>query len=457
MKKHSERIIHLDDMLSYIAGQWKRLVVIAFAAGILFGGIGLYKANKSYKSSLEKKPAAKIEINISGMELIKVDTILYLEKMAAKQKEYNDRSILMRINPHEKQTACIKYQFLASEDTALELMESRMEQGAKAYQDVFDGAEIYEYMKTFLSLETDEKYIRELIHAKAGPQGILLITVSAPDAGMAQGMREAVKNYLQERNREILKNYKDLNVKVDSEYTAVVSDMELFDTQAAQYNKLCEIQKQIETSWSELPDSAREYLEAARPLNWMDKYESGQKFYKESAGGQEGKKDNRVYKAGAYAVKRMLLFLCIYIACCILKYMFSFKLVSVDDLQDMYGVKVIDVLSTGDTDRLALTAEKLSASAEDDGRIMLTGSEKEQLASQVIDRLRQELEEKGISVKIGAEIGDIASIKTVKECNNIILVESIGKSRYSKIKNVLDLVWSLNKDVKGAVIIKNNK
>ena len=89
MKKQIERIIHLDDMLLYILEQWKILIAGGIIVGLIFGSLGVVKVNKKYTTIAETGESAGKEINVSGSELMNIDTILYLEKAIKNQKKYN--------------------------------------------------------------------------------------------------------------------------------------------------------------------------------------------------------------------------------------------------------------------------------------------------------------------------------------------------------------------------------
>lgn len=464
MKIQKERIIHLDDMLLYIARQWKVFVLGVIVVGVIFGGIGYFKVNKKYSLMNENKnnevTTNKMAIDVSDKELANIETILFWEKAVKEQKEYNENSILMNINPYEKKIASIRYSFRVS--GAIESEEIRteyLERGRKAYQNVFDKNDIYEYVKKAILWGNDEKYLKELVWVELDSENILCVNIIGTDEEIAQGIQDSVKRYLLENNNQILKNCKEVSVKVDSEYINTVVDTGLQGTQTAQYNNLRNLQAQINSCDSELSDNARLYLELARPVYEEGNYEPGQTLYKEIKSIPDKKVavslSHKIYESALYAFKRIILVVFLIICVFALKYMWSSRLMYVYDLRDMYSIKVIDVLSEGGIDCLSITAEKVTSNMENmENGLLILSSDKRQMDSGIVKNLIQELEEK-INVKLASEIEDIATIRLLKECNSIILVESIGKSRYSRIQDTIENIKILNRSVKGAIIVKN--
>lgn len=465
MKMQKERIIHLDDMLLYIARQWKVFVIGVIVVGVILGGIGFFKVNKKYSSTNENKnnkvTTNKVAIDVSDKELANIETILYWERAVKEQKEYNENSILMDIDPYEEKRASICYWFSVSEAIESEKLQTEyLERGKKAYQNVFNKNDIYEYIEKVVSKENDGKYLQELVSVQLDDTSMVQVNIIGIDEEMTLGILNSIKRYLSENNNQILKNCKEVSVKVDSEYINTVVDTGLQGTQTAQYNNLRNLQAQIDSCDSELSDNARLYLELARPVYEEGNYKPGQTLYTEIKSIPDKKVtvslSHKIFESALYAFKRIILLGVLAIGMFVLKYMWSPRLMYVYDLQDMYGIKVIDVLSESENDRLSITAEKIISNMDNtEDKLLILSSDKKQMDSDIIKSLIQKLDKK-MTVKLVSEIEDIATIRLLKECNNIILVESIGKSRYSRIQDTVENIKILNKSVKGALIVKNN-
>lgn len=455
MKKQKERIIHLDDMLLYILRQWKIFIIGIIIIGAVSGCIGMSKINKKYMNIADANQKTVEKVNVTGADLINVDTILYLEQAIADQKEYIDNSFIMKIDPYEKRIASVKYQFCVSEDIAPEVCTGRMEQGEKAYQNVFGSAEIYAYIKKSLSLETDKNYIKELVSFETESVGVLVVDVIAPDEELAQGIRDAIKDYLHENHTEILKNYKELAVKIDSEYIVTVIDTGLQNIQTAQYNNLQNLQSMLEARNLALSDTARQYLALAKKEFKEGRYESGQTLYKKIAASAEVGLRRKMYEAGGYTLKRVLLLICVLVVWYGLKYMWSSKLMYAYDLWEMYDVRVIDVLPGNAQEMIKVIAEKIAACVtEDSNNVLLISSDMEKTDISVPESLKEALKKEGLSVEYLSTMDETGVFNRIKNSENIIMVENIGKSRYSRIEKCVDNVYCLGREIIGALIIR---
>lgn len=451
----SERIIHLDDMLIYILKKWKIFMMIMILSGIVFGSVGIYKVNEKYKASKKTENSSKVAVTVSEEEANSVNTLLYLEKMISEQREYNNNSILMKIDPYDKKVASIRYQFQVIGDTIPELQESRLEQGKKTYQCVFNNEEIYDFIKSSLSIDTEVKYLKELISIEMDSKGVIVINAIAPDEEMAQKIQEAVEKYFSLNEKKILSNYKDLSVKLDSKYIVSTVDTGLQGIQSTQYNNPQTLQAQIDSQYALLSDHAKQYLALARTPYQEGHYESGQVLYKEVNSNEEVSLKRKLYESGIYAIKRMIVLVGLFAAYLALKYMWSPKLVYAYDMRDMFGIHVVDILSANDDDRIKLTVERIfSFVSGADGVVLITSIREEKLLK-VLESLKGCLEDKKIDVHIMAEPGNDDLLQLMRTSYDVIMIEGIGVSRYGKIKEILRDMRNLSKNVKGALVIKD--
>ena len=102
----TERVIDLKDMLYWILRQWRRILVGAMVIALL---AGLYQVYQGVSTMLDEdslqKAQNKYEIAIrdyeaTGERLRK--SIEILQEQSANQQEYNEKSILMKIDPMNK-------------------------------------------------------------------------------------------------------------------------------------------------------------------------------------------------------------------------------------------------------------------------------------------------------------------------------------------------------------------
>ena len=458
MKKQIERIIHLDDMLLYILEQWKILIAGGIIVGLIFGSLGVVKVNKKYTTIAETGESAGKEINVSGSELMNIDTILYLEKAIKNQKKYNANSMLMKIDPYKKKVASVKYQFQVVDDADFELSANEVAQAVKTYQNILGNKEIFDYIKKLSLIENDDAcYLKELISVETDSLGTVVVNVSASDEKTACDLREGIKEYLLEKNKKVLERYKYLSVKMESESINTVIDISLQNHQTAQYNNLQNLRSMMEARRLDLSDEAKQYLELAKKESKEGNYKSGQPLYTETDY-QEAGEAKKLYEAGVYAFKWLALFGCLYIIWFGTRYMWSAKLMYVYDLWEMNGIRVVEVLSGIDSDMIYISTEKIAACLVDDSNdVLFISSDMAQMDTGILESLKAALVKRDISVEFVSSMNNVKMINCVKNSKNIIIVESIGQSKYSRIKKCIDDVYCLNKEFACALIIKTGK
>ena len=443
----------MNDMFFYILRQWKLCLVLVIVVGVTFGLSGISKVSQKYS---ENNGQDNIEVKAPGAELSNIDTVLYLENTIGSLQEYLRNSILMEINPYEEAAAVLKYQFTSLDNLDPERYVNQLEQGKIAYQSVFNSEELYEFVKSSLGVDTDIKYFKELVTMDASSNGIVLIRMIAPDADMAQKFQSAVKQYLYDNEKEILKNYQGLEAELDSEYVASVVDTRLSDTQRAQYNNLQGLQTSLDQKNMLLSEKGKEYLELAKRESKKGTYKSGQVLYKKALPKKNAGLKRKLFEAGLYAFKRVVLMIGVFIVFFALKYMWSPYLIYAYDLQDMYGFRIFDVLEAGDKERLPVIAEKIKTCMED-GHVTITGNNITQNGLELMQKLEGELKTDSLSVAVLCETGTVEALRKLKGSNNIIVIEILGKSKYNAIKKLVEDIRYCGKEVSGAVIIKDSK
>lgn len=447
------RIIHLNDMFFYILRQWRLCLILVIVVGGIYGLSGFSKVSQKYS---EDNGQDNIEVEAPAGELSDIDSALYLENAIGNLQKYLQDSILMEINPYEEAAAVLKYQFISTDNLDPDIYINQLEQGKIAYQSVFNSEELYEFVKSSLGVDTDIKYFKELVTMDVSSNGIVLIRMIAPDADMAQKFQNAVKQYLNENEKKILKNYQGLEAELDSEYITSVVDTRLSDTQRAQYNNLQALQTSFDQKNMLLSEKGKEYLALAKKESKNGTYKSGQTLYKKASPKKNAGLKRKLFEAGLYAFKRIVLMIGVFIVFFALKYMWSPYLMYAYDLQDMYGVRIYDVLKAGDKERLPVIAEKIRT-CMGSGHVAIVGNNITQNGLELMEKLSGELKTDRLSASVLREMGTVEAFKKLKDSNHVIVIGILGKSKYIAIKELVKDIRDCGKEVSGAVIIKDSK
>ena len=307
MKKRSQRVIHLIDMLKYVFNQWKILLTGCILIGIVFGGLGIYKVHNKYVSNSNE--IKRVEINVSGTDLDNVEAVLTLEQAIKSQREYNKNSLLMRIDPNNKKMCSLKYKFHVNDDVNSDLSTSKLEQGKKAYQNVLFDDRLYESINTKLQQNVETKYLRELIYAETDVTGVIVYNITAENEEIALEISGGIQEYLSEHNKEILGNCSGVSATVDSEVISTMVDLGLQGTQTNYHANLQNLTTTLDTRLIAMSDNAKQYLELARSATADGNYELGQPLCKEVSTNGNISTLRKLYEAILYAVKRLVLFI----------------------------------------------------------------------------------------------------------------------------------------------------
>lgn len=146
---NDEMEINLLDLMFYLLKQWKTLI-LAVLIGALIGG-GIY---------MVKKPAAEPSIEAvksyeaDPLVLESMDIAYQYRQLYQSQLNYNENSILMKLDPNEVYVGELKYYISAGDDT---------EYVSLLYQDMIDSEDILSELKSAGDLDCDESYVKEIV------------------------------------------------------------------------------------------------------------------------------------------------------------------------------------------------------------------------------------------------------------------------------------------------------
>lgn len=162
----------------------------------------------------------------------------------------------------------------------------------------------------------------------------------------------------------------------------------------------------------------------------------------------------KVYEAGLYAVKRVILLVFFLFVFFSFQYMYSPRLICRYDLSDMYGIDVFGVLAEKSKEQIILAAEKISVRIGEGKCVMLIGSNMDSVAADFLECMKHELQERNMSVELLHEFNNADSLRKLKTCDEIIMVEKIGKAKYSYINKIIDDICVMKKVITGALIVE---
>lgn len=449
MRYKATRIIHISDLLVYLRKKWKYFFIGLLIVSLLFGFIGIYKVQKKY--SANNNVTTKEKVSVSGKDLDDVEAILTLEKAIKSQRAYNQNSILMKIDSNNKPNISLKYQFIISDDTDLQVDSSRIDQARKAYQNILFDEELYRLINDTLSTDIESKYLKELIGTETDTSGIIVYNITGNSEEMARGICDALKQYLS-NSKMILKNYRDVKVCLDSELYSEILDMGLLGTQTNYHNNLQNLEATLETRLASMSDKAKEYLSLCRKEYENNNYQSGQILYKEVSNSENVNMKRKIYEVILFDLKRVVLFSFLFLIFWTLKYLFTQKLMCTEDLKDMFGIRVLGFIKSDKTDKLEYTAEKLVRLAGTKQQLGVLSTCKDEIL-EIMNHLCETIRNHNLNVNDLSELNEIELLHRIKDCEGIVLVEKIGSSSYDSMEVIINQLQEFEMDIIGAIVV----
>lgn len=172
---HEEMEINLLDLMFYLLKRWKSLVV-CLVLGVLFG-MGIYLVKSSSDKDLLVDQMLKDEEEDIVAEKLKIspDTIINMElayqyrELYQGQIEYNQNSILMKLDPNQTYRGVLKYYIAAEDNTDLI---------SCFYQNIINDQTFIHNIKESASLSCEEQYVKELITCTIDTNNNTFINIS---------------------------------------------------------------------------------------------------------------------------------------------------------------------------------------------------------------------------------------------------------------------------------------
>ncbi len=269
----TERIIDLKDMLYWSLKQWRRILVGAIIIALLAGLYQVYRGLRTVMDEEKLQRAQnKYEIAIKDYaatgERLKTN-ISNLQEQSANQQEYNEKSVLMKIDPMNKWIGEFqvyidsKYQINPNLTYQNLDMTNRL---ISAYASYLRSGELYQEI-----LEQDPdideiRFLKEIYGVVADPSTstITVNCVGAKETDV-QRLLNLIKTKFAEQY-EMVRNAigdHDYNILTESVYSTI--DLDLDETQKknrliiSEYsNKIAETNKELE-DWDQLAEPKPEY------------------------------------------------------------------------------------------------------------------------------------------------------------------------------------------------------
>ena len=172
--------IDLVDLLFYLLKKWRSLIVAIVIGAIL--GAGLYVVKNHQQQAEQAAQEAELlkndedeafdekNYNISKDTKVNMDIAYQYRQLYNKQLEYNQKSIIMQLDPNEVYAGVLEYYISAGNNTGLL---------SELYQSILNDDDILEELKDASGFKCDTPYIKELISSSSGDDKATVINVNS--------------------------------------------------------------------------------------------------------------------------------------------------------------------------------------------------------------------------------------------------------------------------------------
>ncbi|MDF1494085.1 hypothetical protein [Caproiciproducens sp. CPB-2] len=266
-------VFDLKEFIITILRRWKMIVILALAFCVLGGG---YKAvpillNGADSGILSDKLKTNYEQEAEAYQNQKTSLENAISTIQSEQSEaakYNINSIFMKINPYKVNVAALDIYVKTDHKIVSDItyqIPDYAEQIVDAYSVLIQSGSMYESMIKDLNLNTEQRYLRELINIADntyngnerdnridGDIRILSIQVSSPDAKMSAQIKDYLLQCIIDNKDQMTDRLGKHTLEVinNSEYSSI--KMDIYATQKNYLAQSAELTKSLNAKQDEL-------------------------------------------------------------------------------------------------------------------------------------------------------------------------------------------------------------
>lgn len=187
--------IDLIDMMFYLLKRWRGLV-IAIVLGLLLG-LGIYAVKDHQQKALQAENLAASEsadkeeafdesaYDISDDVEANMELAYQYRQLYRKQLEYNQKSVIMQLDPNAVYTGELKYYLTAGYDTGLVSV---------LYQSILSDTDLLKELQEASGLDCDVPYIKELIDSGVSKENDSDININNLVSDITDSVASVTKN-----------------------------------------------------------------------------------------------------------------------------------------------------------------------------------------------------------------------------------------------------------------------
>ena len=472
-EKLEERGINIRDLLWTLIAAWKFIVLFIIIFSALLG-IWKYAGDKKSAANAQTiKADTNITDELSEEEQQAVEKAKDYQTQIAERQKYLDESILMNLNPYEKNVVVLQYYVDTGYQINVneEISKDYINEIIQTYKTCIANDGMQNELAEKLDWNVKPVYIGELLAAfgDTDDAGTFSVVVSGEDATKAEELADQVEEFLVEYQDVVSEKIGEHDLTLVSRYDAVIVDNSLA---VSRFN----VEKYIDDLSNGLDALIADFNEIQ-----LAEYEGEENVQTTQNVQTTAKTSVSVNKKYVLLGGIVGLFIsCVWI---ILKYMLSGKLRSKEEIQELFGLRVLGSLERENSEKnfrnpidrkieicrkhehwdadeqRKFVASNLKMACRKNGltQLYITTSlqrldEKE---LQEIQALLEELRIQGIEAAFGENIVyDVENFEQMAANKNVVLVEKVGNSEFVLIEKEMVMCEEQGLNLVGTIVIE---
>lgn len=470
-----EMEINLIDLMFYLLRQWRTLLIVLVIGAVAGGGIHMVKKAQALEESSEEEEIDFSEYEVepevrSNMEIATGYRVLY-----DKQLEYNENSLIMKMDPSQVYYGELKYYLTAGDNTRLI---------SELYTNIFSDNSILEEIKDTAGLDCDIQYLREIISSSASRErgdsieintviselleqaelgynnSIVYFTLNFFDEDTCKQILKVIENHVSEMTAKLQEQYGDFTfVELNNSVRFNINN-DYLNRQKAAVDALSTYLGNITRIEGTFEEEDLEY--------YRSEYLSRENLLDEDEEIEETEEFNYLKNL----IKWLLVAVFLACACwggyyCV-KYLFDKRIKTSDELQDVYHLRLLGKLEKPKEEKnvidrkLAEYERKWSSPADSISHVkgmILSLNKKKILFSGNLDKetldIVQDLWEKESGFKhMGFVHQDDEALHEAKDSEGVIIVAEVNETISREIRRELEVCRIQGIPVLGTVVVE---
>lgn len=480
------REIDLFELFMTILLHWRSMIVALLCGAIALGGMSYIKSSQNVQrqqAQLQREEQYLEELNSKSdaerrelfVEKLSDEEITNVENAALYEQQYNNKlnylesSEFMQADPLHMHTADLIYQVTTAD----------MEQSYSirdVYANLLRSGEVKKLMATVSNNKIDSVLsVVESSSVDLHNTNILRVRIEYTEEDMCSTLAEAVADYITNKQSEITSVVGEHEIILIGESYAEIADTGLLDSQKSLKSDLINLRTAEMKLTKDFSADQQEYF----TLICMQEQEAVEDT-------QEPVQNITAAAPGVskkYMLMGAILFVFIYAGVLCLKCVANNKLRTKDDLQDLFGIPQLGVITKDQKKKkvfsfvdewilklyyhnrrrfdrteaveLATVAIHMAAEKNTLNTVYLVGTGMDQSTRQFCDTVQKELKSAGIEAVVAEDIlYNAESLKKLETAQGAVLVETVGKTMYTEILQELQLLDRQQIKVLGGITVE---